>query len=452
MPKDIIDQSAKISTEKAIEEQHINNKLTARERIEAILDKNSFVETNGSICNIDAGEKVTNAISGYGTIDRRLVYIFAQDHTINKGLFNKEQGRKLQNALSQALKAGVPLITVFDSDGLQTEAGIEVLSSFGEIYNSFVMASGVIPLISMIMGPCLGHAAILAGLSDFVFAVEGSALSSPDCRGTASATYTNEGSIVHFLAGDEPSCIAQLRSLLAFLPSNNLEGVPVYECTDSQTRCDGLLADMAESGPGDTDIRKVICAIADNHDFMEIQASSSDDLVYGFMRLNGITTGAIANQSASEKILNGSAARSAARFVNFCDAFSIPLLTLVDCRDAAAQDYRDTISMGQLVFTYANATVPKIALICGDAFGKAYNLLGAKSLGTDAVIAWNCSAMAVMPTADRENIHLQEAAAKGYIDLLIEPAQSRLYLIRFLDALLTKKESRPAKKHDNMPL
>ena len=152
MPKDIIDQSAKISTEKAIEEQHINNKLTARERIEAILDKNSFVETNGSICNIEAGEKVTNAISGYGTIDRRLVYIFAQDHTISKGLFNKEQGRKLQSALSQALKAGVPLITVFDSDGLQTEAGMEVLNIFGEIYNSFVMASGVIPLISRIMG------------------------------------------------------------------------------------------------------------------------------------------------------------------------------------------------------------------------------------------------------------------------------------------------------------
>lgn len=494
--------------EKRIKKQHDSGKMTARERLALLFDENSFVEIDAFVkhrCTelgmqeVDApGEGV---VTGYGTVDGKLVYAYAQDFTVVGGSLGEMHAKKICKVMDMALKMGAPLVGINDSGGARIQEGVDALSGYGNIFLRNTIASGVIPQISVIMGPCAGGAVYSPALTDFVFmvdktsqmfitgpqvikAVTGEEVSSEELGGAM--THNQMSGVAHFISKDEKECIEDIKRLLSFLPSNNMEGAPVYECDDDLNRIEDKLNEIVPENPNKAyDMKEVIGTIVDNGDFMEVQPYYAQNIITGYGRLNGKTIGIIANQP---KVLAGcldiNASDKAGRFIRTCDAFNIPVLNLVDVPGflpGTNQEYGGIIRHGaKMLYAYSEATVPKVTLITRKAYGGAYLAMCSKDLGADQVFAWPNAEIAVMGPEGAANIifkkeiesaedpitarqeKIQEyrdkfatpyiAASRGYVDDVIEPALTRQRLISAFDMLESKRESRPAKKHGNLPV
>lgn len=493
--------------EKRIARQHQKGRLTARERIERLLDKSSFVELNMHVTHrchefgmaeVDApGEGV---VTGYGTVDGRLVYIFAQDFTVMGGSLGEMHAKKIADVMDLALKTGAPLIGINDSGGARIQEGVDSLSGYGQIFYRNTISSGVIPQLSVIMGPCAGGAVYSPAMTDFVFmtqgaymfitgpqvikAVTGEDVSSEELGGAA--THNRVSGVAHFMAADENECFDQVRALLSYLPNNNLEQPDRIDTQDPITRADVTLREIVplESNRA-YDMRDVITRVVDNSLFFECQEHYATNIITGFARLNGYSIGIIANQP---RVLAGcldiNASDKGARFIRFCDAFNIPIVNFVDVPGflpGTNQEFGGIIRHGaKMLFAYSEATVPKITLIVRKSYGGAYLAMCSKDLGADQVFAWPGAEIAVMgpegaaniifrkeiaDADDPEGVRQQKiadyrerfanpyiAAARGYVDDVIDPAETRPRLACALEVLSSKRENRPAKKHGNIPV
>ncbi len=494
--------------EKRIKAQHEKGKLTARERISFLLDKDSFVEQdllvehrciNFDMDKLEApGEGV---VTGYGTIDGRLVYVFAQDFTVIGGSLGEMHAKKICKIMDMAMKMGAPCIGVNDSGGARIQEGVDSLSGYGQIFYRNTIASGVIPQISIIVGPAAGGAVYSPAIMDFVFmvknigimhitgpevikAVTGEVVSSEQLGGAM--THNIKSGVAHFAAENEEEVYQMVRKLISFIPSNNIENPPIVENKDDPNRMEEALLNIVPVDPNKPyEMKDVIRYIVDEGDFFESQFYFATNIITGFARLNGYSIGIIANQP---KILAGcldiNASDKASRFIRFCDAFNIPILTFVDVPGflpGTAQEYGGIIRHGaKLLYAYSEATVPKITLIVRKSYGGAYLAMCSRDLGADQVIAWPTAEIAVMGSQGAVNIIFRkeimkaenpekvrqekieefkqkfsnpyEAAKRGYVDMVIDPRETRPRLITTLEMLSTKRESRPAKKHGNFPV
>ncbi len=494
--------------EKRIKKQHDAGKMTARERLNLLFDENSFVEidafvkhrcTELGMAEVEApGEGV---LTGYGTVDGKLVYAFAQDFTVIGGSLGEMHAKKICKIMDMALKMGAPLVGINDSGGARIQEGVDALSGYGNIFYRNTIASGVIPQISVIMGPCAGGAVYSPALTDFVFmvdktsqmfitgpqvikAVTGEDVTFEELGGAM--THNQISGVAHFLSNNEEECIGEIKRLLSFLPSNNMEGVPVFECEDDLNRVEELLNEIVPDNPNKAyDMKEVIKLLVDDGDFMEVQPYYAMNIITGYARLNGKSIGIIANQP---KVLAGcldiNASDKGGRFIRTCDAFNIPVLTLVDVPGflpGTKQEYGGIIRHGaKMLYAYSEATVPKVTLIVRKSYGGAYLAMCSKDMGADQVFAWPSAEIAVMGPDGAANIifkkeietaedpiairneKIQEykdkfanpyvAAERGYVDDVIEPALTRQRLISAFDMLESKREARPAKKHGNLPV
>jgi acetyl-CoA carboxylase carboxyltransferase component len=494
--------------EKRIKAQHEKGKLTARERIGFLLDKDSFVEQdllvehrciNFDMDKVEApGEGV---VTGYGTIDGRLVYVFAQDFTVIGGSLGEMHAKKICKIMDMAMKMGAPCIGINDSGGARIQEGVDSLSGYGQIFYRNTIASGVIPQISIIVGPAAGGAVYSPAIMDFVFmvknigimhitgpevikAVTGEVVSSEQLGGAM--THNIKSGVAHFAAENEEEVYQMVRKLISFIPSNNIENPPIVESKDDPNRMEETLLNIVPVDPNKPyEMKDVIRYIVDEGDFFESQFYFATNIITGFARLNGYSIGIIANQP---KILAGcldiNASDKASRFIRFCDAFNIPILTFVDVPGflpGTAQEYGGIIRHGaKLLYAYSEATVPKITLIVRKAYGGAYLAMCSRDLRADQVIAWPTAEIAVMGSQGATNIIFRkeimkaenpekvrqekieefkqkfsnpyEAAKRGYVDMVIDPRETRPRLITTLEMLSTKRENRPAKKHGNFPV
>jgi len=440
-------------------------------------------------------------VTGYGTVDGRLVYVYAQDFTVIGGSLGEMHAKKICKVMDMALKIGAPIIGMNDSGGARIQEGIDALSGFGEIFYRNTISSGVIPQISMIMGPCAGGAVYSPAITDFVFMVEktsqmfitgpqvikavtGEDVTFEELGGAG--THNSVSGVAHFKCSNDEECIQQVRRLLSFLPSNNLENAPVYQCTDDLNRLSDKLTNIVPDDANKAyDMKEVIVEVVDNGDFFEVQPDFAKNIIIGFARMNGSTVGIIANQP---KVLAGAldvnSSDKAARFIRFCDSFNIPIITFTDVPGylpGVSQEHSGIIRHGaKLLYAYSEATVPKINVIVRKAYGGAYIAMSSKHLGADMVFAWPTAEIAVMGAEGAANIifrkeianaddpiatrneKIQEyrdkfanpyvAAARGYIDDVIEPDSTRPRIISALEMLASKRENRPAKKHGNIPV
>lgn len=480
--------------EKRIEAQHAKGKLTARERLALLLDKDSFEEfdmfvhhrcTNfGMEANHTDGDGV---VTGRGTIDGRIVYVYAQDFTVSGGSLSKTMSEKICKVMDYALKTGAPVIGLNDSGGARIQEGIDALAGYGEIFERNILASGVIPQISAIMGPCAGGAVYSPALTDFIFMVEDSSymfLTGPAVvksvtgedvdqeRLGGAAVHSTKSGVAQFACESEEALLENIRTLLSFLPSNNTQIAPRIACTDPENRANTLLDNIIPDHANKAyNMYEVIGEIVDDGKFFEVHKNFARNIIVGFAHLGGQSVGIVANQPAEMSgVLDINASRKAARFVRFCDAFNIPLITLVDVPGflpGTMQEYGAVISNGaKLLYAYGEATVPKIALTLRKAYGGAYIVMSSKHLRSDINYAWPTSEIAVMGAKGAvgilKNITEEEydtlfcnpyqAAQRGYIEDVIEPNETRFRLIRALRSLTDKHQDLPAKKHDNLPL
>lgn len=494
--------------QKAIQKQHDSNKLTARERILKLLDEGSFVEIDAFVehrCVNFGMEKKKypgeGVVTGYGTVDGRLVYIFAQDFTVIGGSLGEMHAAKIVKAQQMALKVGAPIIGINDSGGARIQEGVDALSGYAKIFYNNTIASGVIPQISVILGPCAGGAVYSPALTDFVFMVQNTSkmfITGPNVIETVTGekvsaeklggamTHNSVSGVAHFLDNTEEECLENIKKLLSFLPQNNLETTPVLEVQDDINRTDEQLNDIIPDNPNKAyDMKDVIYTLADNREFLEYQPYFAQNVITGFMRLNGRSIGVIGSQP---KVLAGcldiNASDKAARFIRTCDAFNVPVLTLMDVPGflpGTHQEYGGIIRHGaKMLYAYSEATVPKVTVITRKAYGGSYIAMCCKELGADMVLAWPTAEIAVMGPEGAANIIFKNeietaenqmqrrkekideyretvanpytAAARGYIDGVIEPAQTRKRIISSFDMLLSKRELRPEKKHGNIPL
>ncbi len=480
--------------EKRIEAQHAKGKLTARERLALLLDKDSFEEfdmfvhhrcTNfGMEANHADGDGV---VTGRGTIDGRIVYVYAQDFTVSGGSLSKTMSEKICKVMDYALKTGAPVIGLNDSGGARIQEGIDALAGYGEIFERNILASGVIPQISAIMGPCAGGAVYSPALTDFIFMVEDSSymfLTGPAVvksvtgedvdqeRLGGAAVHSTKSGVAQFACESEEALLENIRTLLSFLPSNNTRTAPRIACTDPENRANTLLDNIIPDHNNKAyNMYEVIGEIVDDGQFFEVHKNFARNIIVGFAHLGGQSVGIVANQPAEMSgVLDINASRKAARFVRFCDAFNIPLITLVDVPGflpGTMQEYGAVISNGaKLLYAYGEATVPKIALTLRKAYGGAYIVMSSKHLRSDINYAWPTSEIAVMGAKGAvgilKNITEEEydtlfcnpyqAAQRGYIEDVIEPNETRFRLIRALRSLTDKHQDLPAKKHDNLPL
>lgn len=473
----------------------MSNSSQASKRIASLLDENSFVEIGAAITarstdfNMEPKEAVADGVvTGYGQIDGNLVYVYSQDASVLGGSIGEMHAKKIVNLYDLALKVGAPVIGLIDSAGLRLNEATDGLAAFGEIYKAQSLASGVIPQITAVFGKCGGGLALFTALTDFTFMEDKSAklfVNSPNALAgnvedkndtSAAAFQADEAGNVDVVAS-EADIYAQVRSLVAMLPSNNEEGGAEDECTDDLNR---VVADIA-GGVADTTV--ALSMIADDNAYVEVKANYAKHITTGFIKLGGVTVGCVANRSASydengekvweaDTVITPAAAAKAADFVNFCDAFDIPVLTLtnvtgfgacVECEKAIARE------AGKLTYAFANATVPKVNVIVGKAFGSAAVVMNSKSLGADITIAWDNASIGMMDAklaakvicdgkgADaidekaKEYAQLQNsvesAARRGFVDQVIAPVDTRKYVIGAFDMLYTKREDRPAKKH-----
>ncbi|WP_434578408.1 acyl-CoA carboxylase subunit beta [Thermoanaerobacterium thermosaccharolyticum] len=491
-----------------VEKQHQKGKLTARERIEKLLDEDSFVEIDAFVEHrcIDFGMEKQRipgegVVTGYGTIDGRLVYVYAQDFTVLGGSLGEYHAKKITKIMDMAVKMGAPLIGLNDSGGARIQEGVDALSGYGNIFFRNTLASGVIPQISVIMGPSAGGAVYSPALTDFIFmvdktsqmfitgpqvikAVTGEDVSAEELGG--SITHSTKSGVAHFRAANDEECLEMVRTLLSYLPSNNLEDPPQHMMNDDINRLSDRLMEIIPDNPNKPyDMKEIISEIVDDGIYLESQSMYAENIITAFARLNGRTIGIIANQP---KILAGcldiNASDKASRFIRFCDAFNIPLLNIVDVPGflpGTNQEYGGIIRHGaKMLYAYSEATVPKVTLIVRKAYGGAYLAMCSKDLGADIVLAWPTAEIAVMgpdgaanivfkneikssddPVAAR-NEKIKEyrenfanpyrAAARGYVDDVILPSETRPRLISAFDMLLSKRESRPSKKHGNFPV
>ncbi|WMJ79034.1 MULTISPECIES: acyl-CoA carboxylase subunit beta [unclassified Sedimentibacter] len=492
----------------AVDKQHKNGKLTARERIIKLLDENSFVELDAFVehrCANFGMEKKSapgeGVVSGYGTIDGRLVYIYAQDFTVIGGSLGEMHAAKIVKAQEMAIKVGAPLIGINDSGGARIQEGVDALSGYGKIFYNNTLASGVIPQISVILGPCAGGAVYSPALTDFIFMVQNVSkmfITGPNVIKTVTGevvsgeklggamTHNSISGVAHFVDDSEEECMRHIRKLLSFLPQNNLETAPAKEVNDDLNRIDESLNDIIPENPNKAyDMKDVIYSIADDKEFMEYQPCYALNIVTGFMRLNGRSIGVIASQpKALAGCLDINASDKAARFIRTCDAFNIPLLTLMDVPGflpGTHQEYGGIIRHGaKMLYAYSEATVPKVTIITRKAYGGSYIAMCNKELGADMVLAWPTAEIAVMGPEGAANIIFKKdieisedkdetrrnkieeyrntvanpyiAAARGYVDAVIEPSQTRKRIISSFDMLTGKRVLKPEKKHGNIPL
>ena len=494
--------------EARIAAQHAKNKLTARERIEQLIDPGTFQEIGMFVTHRASGlgmEKThpftDGVVTGWGKVDGRIVYIFAQDFTIMGGSVGEAHGMKIANLLDMARQSGAPVIGLNDSGGARIQEGVEALAGYGQIFYRNVQASGVVPQISVILGPCAGGAVYSPAITDFIFMVEKTAhmfITGPevvkavthqevsfDQLGGA-AIHRELSGVAHFTAPDEETLLSNVRWLLSFLPANNLTPPPYLPPSDDPQR---TLPEMAEIVPADPqqpyDVRSVIEALVDGREFLEVQSEYAANLVIGFARMDGYPVGIVANQPLHlAGVLDINSSDKGARFIRFCDAFHIPLVTLVDTPGflpGTDQEYGGVIRHGaKLAYAYSEATVAKVTLVLRKAYGGAYIVMGSKHLGGDYNLAWTSAEIAVMgsegavsivfskdiaaaenPAAERDKLirnYRAEfatpliAASRGYLDDVIDPSESRLRVIRALEALREKRQNTPSRKHGNIPL
>lgn len=498
--------------EKAIEKQHARGKYTARERIDMLLDEDSFEEYDmfkfHRCHNFGMDKKQymgDGVVAGSGTIDGRLVYVYAQDFTVNGGSLSETMAQKICKVMDMAMTMGAPVICMNDSGGARIQEGICALAGYGEIFERNILASGVVPQISAILGPCAGGAVYSPALTDFIIMKEQTSymfLTGPkvvktvtgedidaEHLGGASVHATKSG-VTTFTAKTEEECMDMIKALLSYIPSNNMEEAPRCECDDPIDRKADLLNEIIPEDPNQAyDMYKVITAITDNGDFFEVQPKFAKNIITGFARFNGQSVGIVANQpSAYAGVLDVNASRKGARFVRFCDAFNIPIVSLVDVPGflpGTGQEYNAVILHGaQLLYAYGEATVPKITITLRKSYGGSHIVMGCKQLRADLNFAWPSSEIAVMGAsgavavlcareakakkeagedvnaflAEKEEEYTEmfanpyQAAQYGYIDDVIEPRNTRFRVCRGLAQLATKKQSLPAKKHGCMPM
>jgi propionyl-CoA carboxylase beta chain len=493
---------------KRIQEQHDKGKLTARERIDLLLDAGSFNEIDQFVVHqcteFGMAEKKIpgdGVVTGYGTIDGRLVYVFSQDFTVFGGSLGEMFAKKVCKLMDLAMKVGAPVIGLNDSGGARIQEGVASLAGYGDIFFRNVTSSGVIPQISAIMGPCAGGAVYSPALTDFIIMVDKTShmfITGPDVVKTVlgqevtfedlggAMVHSQTSGVAHFIAKDEQQCIQMIKKLLSFLPSNYLEDPPVIESADDPNRTDeGLPKVIPDDSDKPYDVREIILRVVDSGEFFEIQPLWAQNITIGFARLNGKTVGIVANQPAHYAgALDINSSMKAGRFVRFCDAFNIPIVTFVDVPGflpGIEQEHGGIIKHGsKLLYAYCEATVPKITVILRKDYGGAYDVMGSKHSGADLNYAWPTAEIAVMGPHGAINIIFRKeiaeaedskqkhaelvtgyrqkfaspyiAAQKGYIDEVIEPAQTRPKLISALESLATKREARPSRKHSNLPL
>jgi propionyl-CoA carboxylase beta chain len=502
------------SGESAIEKQHAKGKMTARERIAELLDPGSFVELDEFVRHrthafgMEAKRPYGDAVvTGTGTIHGRQVAVYSQDFTIFGGSLGEVAGEKIIKVMELALKTGVPIIGILDSGGARIQEGVVALGKYGEIFRRNTAASGVIPQISIVCGPAAGGAVYSPALTDFVIMVDKTSqmfVTGPDVIKTVTGedvgmeelggalTHNTVSGVAHYLASDESDALDYARTLISFLPDNNMSDAPVYdaeaelEITDDDRRLNTVIPDSPNQP---YDMHAIIEGIVDHGDFLEVQPLFAPNIVVGFARVEGRSVGIIANQpSQMAGTLNIAAGEKASRFVRFCDAFSIPILTLVDVPGylpGTEQEWTGVIRRGaKLLYAYAEATVPLVTIITRKAYGGAYIVMGSKQLGADINLAWPTAEIAVMGGQGAVNILYRAeikaaelagedvaavrtklaneytynvaspflAAERGELDGVIEPAATRVSVVKALRALRTKRASLPPKKHGNIPL
>jgi len=490
--------------EKRVAAQHKRGKLTARERIELLLDDGSFEEFDMFVQHqcADFGmqdQKIPGdgVVTGWGTVNGRTVFVFSKDFTVFGGSLSEAHARKIMKVQDMALRMRAPIIGLFDAGGARIQEGVAALGGYGEVFKRNVVASGVIPQISVIMGPCAGGDVYSPAMTDFIFMVRDTSymfVTGPDVVKTVTnetvtaeelggaKVHTTKSSVADGAFDNDLEALLQVRRLIDFLPANNLDGVPEWPSFDDPSREDPSLDTLVPDNPNmPYDIKELITKVVDEGDFFEIQESYAKNIVTGFARVEGRTVGIVANQPmVLAGVLDSDASRKAARFVRFCDAFSIPIITFEDVPGflpGTSQEYGGLIKHGaKLLFAYSEATVPLVTVITRKAFGGAYDVMASKHVGGDVNYAWPSAQIAVMGAkgaveiifrADLDNpekiaARTQEyeerfmspfvAAEKGYIDEVIMPRSTRRRLARALAMLREKETERPWKKHDNLPL
>ncbi len=512
--KELIELRAKARLgggESGIEKQHAQGKYTARERINILLDEGSFEEFDMFVehrCTNFGMEKKKflgdGVVIGCGTIEGRLVYVFAQDFTVIGGSLSETLALKICKVMDMAMRMGAPVIGINDSGGARIQEGVNALAGYAEIFQRNILASGVIPQISGIFGPCAGGAVYSPALTDFTLMTEGTSymfLTGPKVVKTVTgedvtqeelggaSVHTTKSGVAHFSTATEDEGLALIRQLFGFLPSNNREEAPRKECTDPIARMEDALNEIIPDNPNKAyDMYEVIGAVVDNGEFLEVHNNYAKNIIVGFARFNGQSVGVVANQPKyMAGVLDINASRKAARFVRFCDAFNIPLVTLVDVPGflpGTGQEYGGVITHGaKLLYAYGEATVPKVTVTLRKSYGGSHIVMSCKQLRGDINYAWPTAEIAVMgadgavevlyakevKAAETPEKKAEVAAAKkdeynklfcnpynaaryGYIDDVIEPRNTRFRIIRALEQLRTKRQENPAKKHDNLPL
>ncbi|GAB6106772.1 methylmalonyl-CoA decarboxylase subunit alpha [Fusibacter bizertensis] len=493
---------------KRIAKQHENGKLTARERLNILFDENTFVEMDAFVkhrCTNFGMEKVEapaeGVVIGYGKVDGRLVYAYSQDFTVVGGSLGEMHAAKICKAMDNALKMGAPIVGLNDSGGARIQEAVDALSGYGKIFFKNTIASGVIPQITAIMGPCAGGAVYSPALTDFIFMVDQTSqmfITGPQVIKTVTGeevtaealggamTHNSVSGVAQYIAANDEACILEIRRLLSFLPSNNLESAPEYFTDEDFNAIDeSLNSIIPENSNKPYDMFDVIRALVDQGDYMEYQPYFAKNIITCLARIGGKTVGIIANQpKVNAGCLDVNASDKSARFIRTCDAFNIPLLNLVDVPGflpGTTQEYDGIIRHGaKMLYAYSEATVPKLSLIVRKAYGGAYLAMCSKDLGADLVLAWPSAEIAVMGPQGAANIIFRgeidkaedklatrarviqeytdefatpyKAAERGFVDDIIEPAVTRSRLIDAFDMLSSKREIRPTKKHGNIPL
>ncbi len=488
--------------------QHAKGKLTARERIALLLDQGSFAETDAFVRHrssnfgLDQQRPLGDGvITGTGAISGRPVAVFAQDFTVFGGSLSEEHAAKICKVMDLAMKCGIPVIGLNDSGGARIQEGVVSLAGYSSLFLRNTLASGVVPQISAIMGPCAGGAVYSPALTDFIWMVEGTStmhITGPDVVKTVTheevtseelggaRVHAEKSGVAHFTAADDAECLAQIRRLMSFLPANNTEDPPRAECSDPVDRRSEALAGIVPDSPNQPyDMKKLLSEVVDDGDFMEVQTAFARNVVTAFARLGGRPVGIVANQPAVlAGVLDIDASEKAARFVRFCDCFNLPVVTFEDVpgfMPGTAQEHGGIIRRGaKLLYAYCEATVPKLTVVTRKAYGGAYCVLSSKPTRGDWNVAWPGSEIAVMgaegaakvifrreiaaaadPVAKEKELiadyrekfaNPYQAAERGLLDDVILPADTRPSLIRALDLLATKREQNPARKHGSIPL
>ncbi len=509
-----VDEVANAGSQRAVEKQHARGKKTARERVALLLDEGTFIEMDefarhrstafGQEADRPYGDGV---VTGYGTVDGRQVAVFAQDFTVFGGSLGEVFGEKIVKVMDLAMKIGCPVVGLNDSGGARIQEGVVSLGLYGEIFRRNVHASGVVPQISVVMGPCAGGAVYSPAITDFTVMVDRTShmfITGPDVIKTVTGedvamedlggarTHSTSSGVAHHMAADEEDALEYVKALLSYLPSNNLEAPPALEGGADLARTpddEWLDTVVPDSANVPYDMLQVIEHLVDDGEFLEVQALFAPNIVCGFARIDGMSVGVVANQPTRlAGCLDIDASEKAARFVRTCDAFNVPVLTLVDVPGflpGTDQEWDGIIRRGaKLIYAYAEATVPKVTVITRKAYGGAYDVMGSKHLGADINLAWPTAQIAVMGAQGAVNILFRQqiqaatdagedvdavrqgfitqyedtlanpyvAAERGYVDTVITPSSTRMNVTRALRALRTKRETLPPKKHGNIPL